>query len=50
MEADGEQEPQEPEAVGFVPDLVADDQVFRKCGLGIGEKEAYLLQIALKVI
>lgn len=48
-DGDADVEPQEPEAIGYVPDLVADDQAFRRCGLGLGEKEAYLIQVAIKV-
>ena len=35
--------------IGFVSDLVADDRIFRRAGLGFGETESYKIFVALKV-
>ena len=48
-EGDDQGEPADPAPIGYVPDLVADDLLFRKAGFGIGEKESYLVYAALKV-
>lgn len=49
-DGDADQEPQEPEAMGFVSDLLDDDTIFRRAGLGLGEKASLILQTSLKVV
>lgn len=36
--------------IPYVSDLVSDDRIFRKAGLGFGETESYKIFIALKVV
>ena len=40
----------DPTPIGFVPDLVSEDSLFRRAGCGLGEKESYLVYTALKVL
>ena len=42
--------PAEPAPLGYLPDLLADNQMLEWAGLGFGEEESYLLSKALKVI
>ena len=47
---EGEEEPEveEPPAVGLVPDLLADAQIYQWAGIGFGQQESYRLQKSLK--
>ncbi len=42
--------PAEPAPLGYVPDILADNQLLEWVGLGFGEEENYMLAKALKVI
>jgi len=46
-EDEGEDEAEVP-AVGFVPDLIADSQMYQWAGIGFGKQETYRLQKSLK--
>lgn len=47
---DGEEaeEAEEAPAVGYVPDLIADSQLYQWAGIGFGQQEIYRLQKSLK--
>lgn len=46
--SDPQDPPADPAPIGYVPDLLADDALFRKVGLGFGEKQSFLIYTALK--
>ena len=48
--AEGEEEeaPEEQAPVGFVPDLLADAQMYQWAGIGFGQQELYRLQKSMK--
>lgn len=42
------EEAAEPEQIGFMNDVVEENQILNECGFGLSEEETYLVSIAMK--